>query len=194
MKKASSKQLPSAPTETGTPAIRILKIATCPTLSGKSTLTYHLGCAAESGIHFRVHGNTGGGFFNQDWVSLATIQQLLDKQPDDKPITSQLLYPIFRGKSLNTPAFLLAVLKAEGLISSSKDKKRSHECNDLAGFLAEVKTLIASSVDLKVAEKAKAVKLRIKASKPVTKTVSKSPLVFLEPPSSAQVGEQAETT
>lgn len=192
MKKAASKQVPPAATETDASAIRILKIATCPTLSEKSTLTYHLGCTAESGVQFRVHGNTGGGFFNQDWVSLNTIQQLLAKQPADKPITSNLFYPIFRGKSLNTPAFLLAVLKAERLVSSSKDKKRSHECNDLAEFMAEVKVLIASPVDLNVAEKSKALKLNSKASKPVAKTAAKSPLVFLEPPTTVQLDDQAE--
>ena len=36
------------------PPIRILKISTCPSLSGQSTLTYHIGCNAQSGILFRI--------------------------------------------------------------------------------------------------------------------------------------------
>ncbi len=32
---------------TDEPTIRILKIANCPSLSGRSTLTYHIGCKVD---------------------------------------------------------------------------------------------------------------------------------------------------
>lgn len=51
-------------------SIRIIKASTCPSLSGKSTLTYHIGCNSESDIQFRVVDNTGGGFFSKEWVSV----------------------------------------------------------------------------------------------------------------------------
>lgn len=38
-------------------SIRILKVASYPTNSGKSTLTYHVGCTSDNEIHFRISGN-----------------------------------------------------------------------------------------------------------------------------------------
>lgn len=149
--------------------IRVLKVGKCPTLSAKSTLTYHIGCNARSEIHICVHSNTGGGFFNKDWVSLEGIQQQLDKGPSDKSLTSHALYPIFRGRSTNTPAFLLAVVKHEGLVQASKDKKRCYERLDAKPFLAEMKSLIASKVSLTVAPVATKAKPKADATvKPAT--------------------------
>ena len=128
-------------------AIRVLKIGTCPTLSGKSKLTYQVGCNAKSEVQLCIAGNTGGGFFNNDWVSLEALQQQLDKGPSDKPITSHALYPIFRGRSINTPAFLMAVLKHEGFVSA-KDKQRSYDRLEPKAFMAEVKALMGSKVSL----------------------------------------------
>ena len=146
MKKATTTQ--EAPV--AVQAIRILKIASCPTLSGKSTLTYHIGCTAESEIHFRIYANDGGGFFSNEWISLDKVQQVFAKHPEDKPITSFVLHSIFRGKSVNTPAFLLALLKQEGLVKQSEEKQRQYDRIDPAEFIAGVNTLIATDVDLKV--------------------------------------------
>ena len=143
---------PAAPTT----AVRVLKIATCPSLSGKSTLTYHIGFLVDSDrpseerIQLRVFDNTNIGFFSQEWVPFSVIQGEFAKVPAEKPITSFLLHPLFRGKSVNTPAFLFAILKAEGLVQPAKDKQRQYERMDPAGFLAMVKALIESDVDLKV--------------------------------------------
>jgi hypothetical protein len=134
------------------PAIRVLKIGSCPSLTGKSTLTYQIGCTAESEVHLRVADNSGGGFFSDEWVPFATIQEAFDKQPKERPIISLILYPLFQGRSLNTPAFLLAVLKAEGLVKPLGDKKRGYERVDPAEFMAEIKKLMNSSIDLKAEE------------------------------------------
>lgn len=132
------------------PEIRILKAASCPSLSGKSTLSYQVGYGVngvnanttEPVIQLRVYANTGGGFFNKDWITLSTIQQLFDKSPSSKPITSNALFPLFKGRSINTPAFLLAVLKQEGFLRPLKDKQRSYERVDPAEFMTEIKSLI----------------------------------------------------
>ncbi len=68
------------------PEIRILKKGSCPSLTGKSTLTYQIGCTAESDIQFRVSDNTGGGFFSDEWVAFDTIEEVFDKQPKGRPI------------------------------------------------------------------------------------------------------------
>jgi hypothetical protein len=142
---------------------RVLKIASCPSLSGKSTLTYHIGCevtsegicTAESDPRFRVVDNSNIGFFSQEWVPLSVIQGEFDKVPAGQTITSFLLHALFRGKSVNTPAFLFAVLKNEGLVQPAKDKQRHYERMDPKEFLSAVEALIASKVELKWDEPAK---------------------------------------
>ncbi len=134
------------------PAVRFLKEGACRSLSGKSTLTYRVGCTADSEVHLRVADNTGGGFFSDEWVALSAIQEAFDRQPQGKPIVSLMLYPLFQGRSLNTPAFLLAVLKAEGLVKQLGDKQRGYERVDPAEFMAGIKKLTNSSIDLNVEE------------------------------------------
>jgi hypothetical protein len=57
-------------------------------------------------------------------------------------ITSYALTPLFRGKSTNSPSFLFAVLKHEGLVKLSESKKRCYDrCSD-AAFLGNIKKLI----------------------------------------------------
>lgn len=135
--------------------IRVLKSATCPSLSGKSKLTYLVGCTAKSEILFRVHSNNGGGFFSNEWVSMNAIQQVLDKSPNNKAITSYVLHKLFQGKSLNTPAFLVAALQNEGLLKASKEKKRCFEANDPKEFMTRMKALIQSSGNQKAEIKQK---------------------------------------
>jgi hypothetical protein len=127
------------------PPLRILKIARCPTVSGKSTLTYHLGCTPESAIKVRLYGNTGNGFLNQDWIAWTAIQEKLELH---SPFTSQVLHALFSGKSLNSPGFLMAVLKAEGVVKASTVKGRCYELTKDSGFLAEIERLMASGVEL----------------------------------------------
>lgn len=139
-----------ATTNIAIPSMRIIKIASCPTCSAKAKLTYHVGCNTNNEIYFRVAANTGGGFFSAEWVSLSVIKEALAKAP--QPITSFALTKLFLGKSTNTPAFLLAVLVSEGLLKPLPDKLRGYEILDSAAFMSEVSKLIASDVNLKVAE------------------------------------------
>ena len=163
--------------------IRILKIGSCLSVSGKSTLTYHIGCTAESDIQLRVYANTGAGFFSKEWLSLNTIQEAFDK--GGKSFTSFALIPLFRGKSQNNTAFLLAVLLEEGLVKPSNEQRRGYECIDSSGFIAEVNALINSKVSLNVDDKpAKPIKSSDdKASKPSKKkAASKEPSGQDSPP------------
>lgn len=143
MKEATSKKQPSTETEIE-PAIRIIKEGTCPTLSGKSTLTYHIGSNDQSEILIRVHANSGGGYFNQEWVPLSAIQETLKKYP---AITSFALRSLYVGKSSNSPGFLLAVIKAEGLVQLKGEKERSYVAMDSAPFLSTTKALMDAKPD-----------------------------------------------
>ena len=149
-------------------SIRILKIASCPTLSQSSTVTYHIGCSPEGDVFFRIWATSGGGTFSKEWISLKAVQQHLKKQSTD--ITSIVLYPLFRGKSVNTPSFLLAVMKEEGLVQTMKGKHRNHELRDPAVFMGSITELIESGVDLDPETKPQKRPIRQQTSRPKPKT------------------------
>lgn len=132
--------------------IRILKTATCPSLSERSTLTYNIGCNPEGEIHFQVIANDGGGFWNDDWVSQQSIQAVLDSQGNGHDISSSTLRAIFPSKSNNSPGFLLAVLKEVGLVQPSAINPRCYELGSPNAFIAEVNALMASAPELLIAE------------------------------------------
>ena len=131
--------------------LRLLKIGTCPSVSGKSTLTYHLGCDEAAGIHVRVVANSAAGFFSQEWLPLSKIDQTLSKAGSH--FTSMALHALFRGKSQNNPAFLLAVLLREGVVGRSEEKPRCYQKLPSDRLMAELKALIASNTALRVADK-----------------------------------------
>ena len=97
-------------------SVRVVKVGRCHSMSGKSQLTYHVGATAENEVMFRIHANSAAGFFSQEWVALKDIDRALSGKDDARSLTSFLLHNLFRGKSINTPGFLLAVLKSEGMV------------------------------------------------------------------------------
>lgn len=162
---------------------RIIKINQCPTLSNNSTLTYHIGCDDRSDsnqtIHFRIVSNTGGGFFNDEWIALSDIQLVFDAWPVDSPLTSFALNNLFTGKSANSPAFMMAILKEEKLVATLKGKSRAHEYQGDTEFLEGMNKLIIGGVDLKatvdtdnkpVRPNASATKQPTRSSKPQRKS------------------------
>ena len=128
-------------------AMRIIKVATCLNNSGKATLTYHIGCTSDKDIQFRVIANTGGGLFSPEWISLPAIQIAFEKAA--VPLTSFPLIQLYKGKSTNTPAFLMAVLKQEGLVRNLEGNIRSYETVESKVFMDEMQTLTATDIDLK---------------------------------------------
>jgi hypothetical protein len=133
-------------------AIRILKTASCPSLSSKSTLTYNIGCNAQGDIQFQVIANDGGGFWNDDWVPQSDIQEVLDRPGHGHDITSASFRSIYPSKSNNSPGFLLAVLKAVGLVQASKINQRCYELGSPKAFIAEINALMAAAPELLMAE------------------------------------------
>lgn len=130
------------------PSMRVLKIAACPTNSGRATLAYQVGCSEEHDIYFRVTANTGGGLFSPEWVSLKSMLATLEAAY--KPLASFPLLKLLKGRSINTPAFLMAAMKSEGIVRSLEGKIRGYEIVDHEPFMVEMKTLIASDVNLVV--------------------------------------------
>ena len=153
------------------PTMRIIKIASCPTSSGNTTLTYHIGCTTDKDIQFRLVANTGGGLFSPEWISLSAIQPAFAQAPF--PLTSYTLINLYQGKFTNTPAFLMAVLKNEGLVRNLEGKLRGYEILDSKPFMDDLNTLMASDIDLKTANIPPNYKTSVALNKP-TKTITQS--------------------
>jgi hypothetical protein len=126
------------------PTITTIKKSTSKNLQGTATLTYHIGLDDTSALYWKIHANPGNGMFSSEWVAFADIQQALDKWPKDSPIVSMALYPLFNGKSVNTPSFLLATLVKEGILEVVPGKKRHYQLGDAKAFLTEVDKLKAT--------------------------------------------------
>ncbi len=121
--------------------IRILKTGTCPSLSGKSKLTFEVGADTSSTIHLRITGNSGSGAFSNAWIALDRVGQLLEKTA---PITSHTLSPLFKGKSANSPGFLMAAMKHVGLVQPMVENPRCYSRLDGKAFFAEVQSLMGA--------------------------------------------------
>ena len=157
------------------PVLRILKVGTCTNVSGKHKLTYHIGCNEEEVIHFRIYENSGTGYFSREWVTLAAMQKAIEIGPT--PTTSYALYTLFQGKSVNTPAFLLATLLSEGLMQIHPDNPRCYATADANPFTLEIKQLISTNMNIEVAPISKKKHLRVQLFEagPVDTNLKKRP-------------------
>ena len=81
-------------------------------------------------MYFRIHKNSGNGFFSNEGIALSDIRKILAKVTAGKPVTAIMLNDLFTGKSVNTTGFLLAVLVQDKLLMPMQGKKRSHEPGD----------------------------------------------------------------
>ncbi len=118
--------------------IKVVKSGTCPSLSGKSKLTYHVGLSEAHEVLLRVVQNSNSGCFNPEWVDVRALHAVFEKVPKGESVTADNLVTLFRGKSMNTPFFLFAVMKFEGLVVASKADKRRYERVDPKGFIAGI--------------------------------------------------------
>ena len=119
------------------PEVRVLKTATCASTSGKSKLTYEVGCTPDSELHMRITANTGSGAISKNWVAFRAIREVLKGAPAGE-LTSGHMQQLCAGQSVNNAGFLLAVLMSEGLVRPSTSKRRAYECADEAAFDAAI--------------------------------------------------------
>jgi hypothetical protein len=125
-------------------SMAVVRTGTCETLTKKSKLTYQIGTLLDGEVYFRIHKNTGNGFFSREWVSLSDIQKTITKIPAGKPVTAIVLGDLFEGRSVNTPGFLLAALVQEKLLIPMQGKKRSHEPISPEEFRERVQQLVSA--------------------------------------------------
>ena len=142
---------------------RILKIAECMSLSGRTGITYHVGCMGANDVCFRIWDTSGKGVFSKEWVPASEIQKVLSK---DDLLSAPSLLPIFKvGRSVNTGGYLLAVLKQEGLVVLSPDTPHKYVRQKSEKFVAEVAELIKKAVSLDPVKDAPAASINGKAKK-----------------------------
>jgi hypothetical protein len=123
-------------------SVRILMAKSCPSITGKSTLTYHVGVFGNE-PRIRIHGNSGPGFFNAEWISLFKV---IDALPKLGSFPSRVLLKAFQGRSQNSYAFLMAVLHQEGVVKRSSVHQRCWERADVDALLSRI-DLAAESKD-----------------------------------------------
>ena len=123
----------------------VVKTAECSSSSGKSTLTYQFGTKAEEGVQIRFTHNTGGGMFHKDWVAMKEIIQALRDPENEEVISAVAFRSIYLGRSINTPSFLLAALKQEGVIVLHATKPRNYQIFDVDAFEVRIGALSEAS-------------------------------------------------
>ena len=97
----------------------------CPSISGRSSLTYALGRHQETQeLHLRIVENSGKGMWFDGWAPATAINAIVKGQAE---LTAKSFHVLHPGKSINTGGFVLAVLKDLGLIRANEENTRLHE-------------------------------------------------------------------
>lgn len=120
--------------------ISVLKKEMTKSVTGKSFIHYELGNDPEGVLHIRITVNTGGGYFSNEWIRFDAIYKELD-QIGAQPVTSYHLKQLYEGKSVNTPAFLLAAMKNEGLLIPHPERARCYAKTDPSDFIKAIQAL-----------------------------------------------------
>ena len=68
-------------------SMTVVKTGNCDTLTKKSKLTYQIGTLPDGEVYFRIHKNTGNGFFSNEWGSFAdkTSRKSFSRYPSASP-------------------------------------------------------------------------------------------------------------
>jgi len=104
----------------------------CPSISGRSILTYAIGRHKETGeLHLRITDNSGKGMWFDGWASGKDIDAIVKGQDE---LTAKSFHALHPGKSINTGGFVMAVLKDLGLIRANQENTRLHEHVPSSGF------------------------------------------------------------
>jgi len=97
----------------------------CPSISGRSTLTYAIGRHKDTGeLHLRIVENSGKGMWFDGWASAKDIDAIVKGSAE---LTAKSFHSLHPGKSINTGGFTLAALKDLGLIRANEENTRLHE-------------------------------------------------------------------
>lgn len=134
--------------------IKAIHEGECPSISGRSTLTFVVGRHEEAGtLHLRIAGNSGKGMWFDGWASAEAIDQIVRGAAQ---LTAKSFHSLHPGRSINTAGFVLAALKELGLIRANDENTRIHEHVPTMTF----EKVALAVIDPSAAKKSKAAKSR----------------------------------
>ncbi len=125
--------------------IRIVYQGECSKLTtrGKGNLSYELGVDDEIKEHFvRIAGNSQGGTFSFEWISLQSIETLLEiPDPKNPDFTAVLFKKAFVGRSANNHGYLAAILREENVIAHGPQQNSQLTYLSFKEIKAKIKSL-----------------------------------------------------
>ena len=121
--------------------IKVIYEGECLSISGRSTLSYAVGRHADDKtLHLAITGNSGKGMWCKDWAPASAIQEVA---LGAFGLTAASFHGLHEGRSINTGGFILAAIKALGLVRANAENTRIHEHVPGATFEKVVMTLVA---------------------------------------------------
>lgn len=120
--------------------IRIIYQGECSKLTarGKGSLSYELGVESKEQF-IRVSGNSQGGTYSFEWISLKTVEALLENP--DPNFTTVLFKKVFIGRSANNHGYLAAILREENVIAHDPQQASQLTYLSFDGIKAKIKSL-----------------------------------------------------
>ena len=97
--------------------ITTIRQNSCPSLSGRSQLQFSIAKTSDAELLIRIDKNSGTGKFNQQWIKLSTIEELITKA--ESPFSWAILSPVFKHQSSNNCRFIGAILISEGIVTAT---------------------------------------------------------------------------
>jgi hypothetical protein len=134
-------------------AMQILLVQVAESLSKRSLLTYHVGQGSDGQLYVRLWENSGTGIFSRAWVAYSAIEEKLAQLQEEESINGRLFASIYRSKSANNPAFLLAICKDLGIVTCKTP--RTCQKADPQPFLDRMAELSKAGTNLEIPEPAK---------------------------------------
>jgi hypothetical protein len=128
--------------------MRIIKRGTCPqiTPTSKSKLTYDVGYNEQfKTYHIRIIGNSGGGFFSNQWIA---VEDCIQAAPTGEPFKALVFKPFYESKGANNHGFLSAALREEGILNPAPKAAYSHLLGDPEAFTKAMAKLVKSKANL----------------------------------------------
>lgn len=122
--------------------MQTLKKDTCSGLSGKTKLTYEVGLELDKTIWLRLVKSSGGGLLCDAWVSVDAAIETLKQAAS--PFSSYALHTHFKGRSANTPGFLMAVLRHEELVVPAPNKQQAFVFDNIEVARKEFKSRMST--------------------------------------------------
>lgn len=100
--------------------VNVVHQGECPSVSGRSVITFEIGKGEQAELLFRIADNSGKGMFCKDWAPISSIDKVLVAA---EQVSSRTFHDVHPGKSINTGGFILAVLKHLGVVEMKEDSR-----------------------------------------------------------------------